>query len=582
MNEHNEQPLNPEEHREHAEVNPASGAVSAPPESIATAAPASSMEPAAGPLIQPVSAPPPAIGPVSPAAPYYASAPIVAKPSIPPFQAELKDSIFALAAFVLGYMFCRWVLTSFYGWGIAVFTALFLSAATAYFLARGIKPDTRSWFWFSVTLLTGLSFALWSDIGIAGLRTLFLFCAAVYWVLSATNVRLDGKTSNFLLLDGLNGVFAIPFRNFANQYRALGALRRSSKRDGKKALSIILGIVLALIALLIVTPQLLRADSGGFYRLIESIVNLFTFDWSHILEFLFYCLLAIPTAAYLFGLLSGSAAKRATDAFKADKAGKTVEALRILPPATAFIVLGAVCLLYIVFIACQLPYFFSAFAGSRPEGWLSFSAYARQGFFELCRLSAVNLFLLAAANILSRKPRSESLVLKVFNIVLALITLLLIATAFSKMALYIDAFGLTILRILPCVFMVFLAVVCVAVVMLQKLHFSIVRVALITGAVLFTALCLADADTLVVRYNTDRYLAGTLTDYDTDILNRAGPAGVADAVRVYSQLPDGTLKNDIQLYLRGMSGTVQADAGTYRDTVQSAQARAALRGLGIK
>ena len=502
-------------------------------------------------------------------------------PAVRSFKADVKDGIFALFAFILGYFFCRWVLTSFFGWGAAVFTGVYLGSALFYLLKKGVRLSGESWFWFAVTALTGLSFALWNNNGLIPLRSMFLFCAAVYWVLSATSTQISGQTSNFLFLDGLNAVCVTPFRNFLNQYRAL-AVFKGSRESRKKFLPVLLGIVLALIILLIVTPQLLRADSGGFNNLIMGLLDLFRVDWPKVLEILLYCLLAVPTAAYLFGLVSGSAVKRGTDTFTAEKAGKAVSAVKITAPVTVNIVLGAVCVLYVIFIACQLPYFFSAFAGSRPDGWLSYSEYARQGFFELCGVAAINLALLTAANIFSKKPRAENNVLKIFNSALALITLLLIATAFSKMALYIDAFGLTSLRILPCVIMVLLAFVCAALIVLQKVKFSIVRASIIVGAVLFTALCLVDMDGLVVRYNTDRYLAGTLTEYDTDILYRSGPAGVPDALEVYSASREGDLKNRLWIYLKEQKENAEATAGTYRDTLQYYLARVMLRDVELK
>ncbi len=498
--------------------------------------------------------------------------PAAYSPTVAPFKADITDGIFALFAFVLGYFFCRWVLTAAFGWGAAVFTVAYLGSVLFYLLKKGVRLSAESWFWLAVTLLTGLSFALWTDIGLIPLRNMFLFCAAVYWVISAASVQIGGRTSNLLFLDGLNAVCVIPFRNFINQYRAFGAFKGSRQTDKKRALPIIFGIIAALLVLLIVTPQLLRADSGGFSTLIMSVVDLFRFDWAMIFEFLLYCVIAVPTAAYLFGLISGSAVKRGTDTFKAEKTEKAVLSLHAVPPVTIYITLGTVIVLYAVFIACQIPYFFSAFTGTRPDGWLSYSEYARQGFFELCSVAAINLALLTAANILSKKPRVENMVLKIFNIVLALITLLLIATAFSKMALYIDTFGLTILRILPCVFMILLAIVCVAVIVMQKLKFSIVRVALITGAVLFTALCLADADSLVVRYNTDRYLSGTLSEYDTDILYRSGPAGVPYALEVYNAAAPGDLKDRLCVYLIAQQARADEYRGTYRDTLQNEQA----------
>jgi hypothetical protein len=511
------------------------------------------------------------------------TAPVAPLPaqSVPAFAADKKDGVFALFAYILGYLFCRWTLSAVQGWGTAVFTTVFLAAVLAYLLAKGIRLRKESWFWLAVTLLAGWSFALWDDIGLSPLRNMFLFCAAVYWVLTATGTLVGGRTGNYLLLDGLNAVFVIPFRNFINQYRAFGALKSGREKNGKKTLSVLLGIVLALIVLLIVTPQLLRADSGGFSNLIESFLNLFHFDWPRILEFLFYALLAVPTAAYLFGLVSGAAAKRGTNTFSAEKAGNTARSLRVLAPVTVNTVLGAVTIVYVLFIVCQLPYFFSAFAGSRPEGWLSYSEYARQGFFELVSIAAINLALLAGANIFSKKPRPENLALRVFNIVLALITLLLIATAMSKMALYIDTFGLTMLRILPCVFMVLLGVVCVAVIVLQKVKFSVARVALVTSAVLFTALCLADADAYIVRYNTDRFLAGTLSSYDIGVLSRSGSAGVLPAIEVYQSAADPVLKAQIKAYLTSEKVNIEFYNGTFRDTLQNSQAWEKLKDLNL-
>ena len=504
---------------------------------------------------------------------YYVPAP---KTGSEPFNADQKDALFAVFAFVLGYFFCRWVLGSTFGWGIAAFTAVYLGTVLLYLVKKGVRPGAASWFWFAVTLLTGLSFALWADIGLQPLRNLFLFAAAIYWVVSAASVQVSGKTGNYLFLDGLNVLFVIPFNNFLNQYQAFAWRKNGRKTDGKKLFSILLGVVLALIALLIVTPQLIAADSGGFSGLIDKVIDCMRLDWTEVAEFLMYCFFAVPTAAYLFGLVSGSAHKRKTGVFTPEKAEKTVSSMRIMPSPTAFIVLGAVCALYILFIACQIPYFFSAFSGVRPDGWLSYSEYARQGFFELCSLAAINLIMLMAANILSKKPRSENPVLKVFNILLSLITLLLISTAMSKMALYIDAFGLTILRILPSVFMLFMAIIFIAVIVMQRASFSIVRVALVTGAVLFTALCLVNLDGLVVGYNTDRYLAGTLSNYDTALLYRAGPAGVSPAIEVFEQTDDMALKAEIGRYLKAQEDMLSFEENTYRDTVQNAQARNAL------
>ena len=172
--------------------------------------------------------------PAGPPVPYYSSAP---KPvEAEPFDADFKDVVFAVFAYILGYFFCRWVLAATQGWGIAAFTAVYLASTLLYFIKKGVRPVAASWFWFAVTLLTGLSFALWADIGLGPLRSLFLFCSSVYWVLSAASVQVAGKTGNLLFLDGLNALFVIPFSNFLNQYKAFAWLRGERQRDAKKGL----------------------------------------------------------------------------------------------------------------------------------------------------------------------------------------------------------------------------------------------------------------------------------------------------------------------------------------------------------
>lgn len=461
------------------------------------------------------------------------------------FKPDMRDFAFALITFVLGYLFSRWVFFTWLGWGVAAFTTAYLLTVTVYLIKKGVFVSCgATWFWLAVTWVTGLSYALWDNAGFAATRSLFLFCAAVYYVIIASGRAIMGKTGNYLLIDGINAVILIPFRNFINQYVSFSALKKGEKNG--KTLHILLGVLLAMILTAILIPMLVSADSGGFGMILNFFADMFRFIN---IETIFCIIFAIPIAAYLYGLISGVAHKKGTDIIELESVKKTVAALRFLQPTTVNIVLGTVCGIYLVFILSQIPYFFTAFTGRRPEGWLIYAEYARRGFFELCAIAAINLGILTVGNVTCKKKRIESPVLKTFNITLSVITLLLIATAFSKMALYIDAYGLTVPRLLPCVLMVFLALVLGALIALQKWDFSIVRFALAAGSVIICALCLSNPDAIVVRYNTDRYLSGTLPDYDTEILYRSGNAGVLPSLEVYETTKDEKLKNEIAEYL---------------------------------
>ena len=462
-----------------------------------------------------------------------------------PFKPDIYDFCFALLTFILGYICSRWVVFAWQGWGVALFTALYLISTTAYFMIKGIFTNSRTvWFWFAVTCLIGISYALFDNPGFSFVRSLFLFGAAMFYVILASGRTIMGNIGNYLLIDCLNAFILIPFRNFLNQYISFSVLRKGEKRG--RFLPIIIGVFIAIVLSVLLIPMLLRADSGGFRMILRFFTDLFTI---HFVDFLFYAFFATPIAAYIYGSISGSAHGRHTKTIMPESVVKKAAALKFVQPATIFIILGTVCVLYMIFILSQIPYFFSAFTGNRPDGWLIFSEYARQGFFELCGIAAINLAILIIVNVTSKKQRVESFLLKAFNIILALITLLLIATAFSKMALYIDAYGLTMPRLLPCIFMIFLAIVFVALIVLQKWEFSIVRMSLLTGAIMICVLCMSNPDALVVRYNLNRFLNGTLQEYDMEILHRAGKAGISPALDVFNKSDDKELRHEISKYL---------------------------------
>ncbi|HYF83894.1 MAG TPA: DUF4173 domain-containing protein [Clostridia bacterium] len=486
-----------------------------------------------------------------------------------PFEADRKDSILALFTFVLGFFFARWVMFSWQGWGVTVFTISYCFAVTIYLIKKGVSIPRSGYFWLTAVVLTGISYSLYANNGLEPWRSLFLFCAAVYFVMCATDRLILGSTSNWLFLDGINGMFIIPFKNFGCQYKSLSSPQYIKRNAGRQILSIALGLLLALLVAGMVLPLLMRADSGGFSRIAKGIYEYYQWVQNQFEDLILHGILAVPIAAYLFGLVAGCAHSRGCRTFKKEGTQHAVESLRLLASATVYIVLGLMCCLYLVFICSQLPYFFSAFLGQRPEGWQIYSEYARSGFFELCQIAAINLSLLTLANLFCKKPQRENYILRILNCLLSILTLVLIATAFSKMALYIGAYGLSIRRLLPCLFMVFLAVVCGGVIALQKWQFSIVRLSAFVGAMMLCTLCLLNPDGFVARYNGDRYLSGTLDSFDVQILYQSGPAGVDPALKVYAQTVDEELKAELKAYICDQQQESLKALGHSQDSLQN-------------
>ena len=185
---------------------------------------------------------------------------------------------------------------------------------------------------------------------------------------------------------------------------------------------------------------------------------------------------------------------------------------------TAFLVtfFSMIALVYVLYLVSQLAYFFSAFSGLLPKDF-TVAEYARRGFFEMFAVCVINLGLLFFALLGSKKKENgkEPVMIRVLAVFLCLFSLVLIATAMSKMNLYILSFGMTYLRILTSVFMIFLCVVfCTMCLWIFVRKIPYMQVVVITATVLVLALSFADPARVVADYNVKAYQTGKLESID--------------------------------------------------------------------
>ena len=497
---------------------------------------------------------------------------VLPKPALPrpTFRPTSEDGILAIFAYVLGFLFWHWFFLSWRGLNVSLFTALFGSLTALYFKGKGISISREGWFWFAMLQLTGLSFALWQNVGFEVWRALFLFCFAVYWVIVSTKMTLRGRTSDWLPFDFLTVLLGVSFRHFGSHYRSLAALRQNKSRLVAQAGPIILGLAFSLLLLTFVLPLLLTADSGAFGTLVGSMVTAWQSLMMQYAELVIKLILAIPTASYLFGLIAGSAHEAKAQDNRLKAAESSLATLRIMPLPTVLTVMSVLSAVYLAFIFSQTTYFFSAFFGERAIGTMTYAEFARRGFFELVTIAVINLSVMGFGNLSSNILRTKSRALQSLNILLSALTILLIATAFSKMMLYVENFGLTMPRLLPLIFMVLLSVICFAIIALQKWQFSIMRLTAILGALLLTLFSLVNLDGFVANYNAQRYIAGTLHSFDLVTVLRAGPAGVNAALLVYRETTDQSLQRDLATYLNHEYGNALYTAGKFTDTLENA------------
>ncbi len=423
------------------------------------------------------------------------------------------DVLAAAVFFAVGWLFWEWQLwgtAPFSASGVAWFTVLYTAAVLGYVYAAGRRPPRESWFWLAVVLGLGLVYALPYGGGLLGaLQYAMLLLAAVYWTLCAAGRLTKGQTSNWLAFDVFNAAILLPWGNFLRLFAALFAgfrqlcarLHTGGSRTGRNARQlwgVLGGIAAAGLCLCAVLPLLMTADDG-FAAVMRSLGSAL-FEWRISGEWPLKLLFALPTAQFLYGLAYGSVRGRRLGWYEQKEICAMQRGARFAPRATVLTALAALCAVYLLFLLMQAKYLFGAFWGALPQGF-SYSGYARQGFFELCRVAAINIVILLCANIFSKQQAGENRGLRLGNLALSVLTLLLLVTAASKMGLYIAAQGLTVKRVLVSVFLVWLAVVFVCILVRQLRPVKLVRIAVFVGAALFTALCVLPVESAIARYN---------------------------------------------------------------------------------
>ncbi len=373
-----------------------------------------------------------------------------------PFSASWREILAALAVYVLAwwYLYRSNLLLGGSGeaperlWALA-FTLGFVGLAEL--LHWGTGRPRESWIWLGcMGLITAGMLLHRHQVWDQGQCSLFLHLAAVYWVLCRSGRLLEGESGHLLPLDGLNGLVIFPFKHFYLRIRCLiHALARPFRsRRMPRGVTVLWSALAGLIALglfLAAGGLLIRADAG-FAKLTEDVAEWFRFDWD-LSEFFPRLLLSLPVGQYLFGLLAGTGREKPEKLReRGEGVCRALTELRRVPNIVWTGLLGAFCLLYLVFFAVQSRYLFGAFTRTLPEGFIV-SQYAREGFFELCKVMAVNFVLLWLVTRLCRVPVRENRPALILCLILLGESLLFAVVAFSKLALYIDCFGFTPLRL---------------------------------------------------------------------------------------------------------------------------------------
>ena len=356
-----------------------------------------------------------------------------------PFSPTRREIIAAFLLYIGAYIY----MGGLKSWRLAVFVILFI--ALTELLNRGKPRSWESWIWLGCTTVITLSLlleraAVWEDFSL-----LFLHIFAVWWALSRSGGLLAGESGHLLPFDAINGFAVFPFRNFFLRiktvcYALKGPFRGKKKSKPETVVWTIGALAAAGLLFWLVLRLLVDADKGFAELISHWLLDLdFRIDGEICLKFLF----SLPVGAWLFGLLAGSArAEEEKLRLRGQRINDALNRLGKVPNPVWTLLTALFCLLYLLFFVVQARYLFGAFTRSLPEGFIV-SEYARQGFFELCKVMAANFVLLWLVTRLSAKPLRENRAETLLCVILLLESMLFAVIAFSKLMLYISCFGFT-------------------------------------------------------------------------------------------------------------------------------------------
>lgn len=211
--------------------------------------------------------------------------------------------------------------------------------------------------------------------------------------------------------------------------------------------SVILGLLMAT-PLLFIFGGLLMSSDQRFDRLISQI---FTLDLTEVMAFFWEACLYWPISAGLIFICVQDPKPIVYQATPTRGADMSMNGVQLI------VILSSLCLLFLSYLFVQTSYFFGGDKLVTTTAGVTYSSYARDGFWQLVWVALGGLVVLMFSHWLKR---NESTVIQnwVDRLCLFMVILILIVegSAIHRMALYINQYGLTELRFYSSAFMVFI------------------------------------------------------------------------------------------------------------------------------
>ncbi|MEE1314873.1 MAG: DUF4173 domain-containing protein [Faecalimonas sp.] len=430
------------------------------------------------------------------------------------YHITIRDFVYILALLITSIMLSAFGVFGGFAGGFTVSAILSTVIMSLYLLNKGYRFKLFPMSCFILSIVISINFTVTSNEAVRFFSFAVYMCLTFAWFLSI--VQTQTKYSEIGFLQSIFTSLGEMLENLPVMFRSLFVRDQKSNRVLGKVL---LGIAASLPALVIILPLLVGSDeafSGMMGLLLEDTAMA-------IVKILFGIGIAIFVISYGLSLKKNSL-----------KESPEIHLSYIdTPIIISFLSVISVC--YLSYLYSQLAYFFEAFRGFLPDGYeFTVSAYARRGFFEMCTIAAINFVIILLCRLLVKRNAKKSMIpVNVLSTFIGIFTLTIISTALSKMFLYIKSFGMTRLRITTSVFMVFLAIVFIALILrLYIKNVCVAKTAFVAAAIALILLGTVNVNWVVAEYNYTAYKNGSLKDIDVETISELGDEGIPYLIKL--------------------------------------------------
>ena len=397
---------------------------------------------------------------------------------------------FALVFGIL-YTFCRY--RNPYGITYPLMVAgVFVTLAV---MMRGlsIREKKESWFLIGIAILLGISTCRTADIWLIRMNKLGIFLLVIIFVIHQFYDDRKWSVGKYLSVMVVYffqciGTVFYPFFQGRHFFRKVNAERYAI------VLRVAAGIGCAIPIVMVAGVMLGQADAVFGAVVTYWIDTFFNFGSLTVM----FCMTVFGTFL-VYCLVAGAC----TEKIKTDE-----KMVRTHEPVAAIVCMSLVLILYLFFCGIQIVYLFLG-KGSLPDG-MTYSAYARQGFFQLLFVAMMNFVMVLLNLKFFKKNRGLNFILYA----ICGCTYVMIASAAYRMALYVGEYHLTYLRVLVLWFLGLLAVMMAGVaVLICKNEFPLFRYLLVVISVFFLGLSFVRPQRVVAEYNLKRVDEWTQGDF---------------------------------------------------------------------